>query len=94
MKRKCANVNECGDIMIRGYYERWEQSQMIVSKCYQNILTYESVKLMKRPSSKNTLMKVLRIIHLILMMKNHLLSYDVLILAANFDDVWVECNGT
>ena len=27
-------------------------------------------------------------------MRNHLLSYDVLILEANFHDVWVECNGT
>ena len=27
-------------------------------------------------------------------MRNHLLSYDVLILEANFLDVWVECNGT
>ena len=26
--------------------------------------------------------------------RNHLLSYDVLILEANFYDVWVECNGT
>ena len=27
-------------------------------------------------------------------MRNHLLSYDVLILESNFHDVWVECNGT
>ena len=27
-------------------------------------------------------------------MRNHLLSYDVLILEANFHNVWVECNGT
>ena len=27
-------------------------------------------------------------------MRNHLLSYDVLILEDNFHDVWVECNGT
>ena len=27
-------------------------------------------------------------------MRNHLLSYDVLILEASFHDVWVECNGT
>ena len=25
-------------------------------------------------------------------MRNHLLSYDVLILEASFHDVWVECN--
>ena len=25
-------------------------------------------------------------------MKNHLLSYDVLILEASFHDVWVQCN--
>ena len=27
-------------------------------------------------------------------MRNHILSYDVLILEASFHDVWVECNGT
>ena len=27
-------------------------------------------------------------------MRNHLLSYNVLILEASFHDVWVECNGT
>ena len=27
-------------------------------------------------------------------MRNHLLSYDVLILEVSFIDVWVECNGT
>ena len=27
-------------------------------------------------------------------MRNHLLRYDVLMLEANFHDVWVECNGT
>ena len=26
--------------------------------------------------------------------RNHLLSHDVLILEANFYDIWVECNGT
>ena len=69
MKRKCANDNECGDNMIRGKCERWEQSQMSPSKCYQNVLTYESVKLMKTAVSMNTLMKVLRLTHLILMMR-------------------------
>ena len=69
MKRKFANVNECGDNMIRGKCERCEQSQMSLSKCYKNVLTYESVKLMKRPVSMNTLMKVLRLTHLILMLR-------------------------
>ena len=27
-------------------------------------------------------------------MINHILSYDILILEANFRDVWVECNET
>ena len=27
-------------------------------------------------------------------LRNHLLSYDVLIVEASFNDVWVECNGT
>ena len=26
-------------------------------------------------------------------MRNHILSYDVLILESNFHDLWVECNG-
>ena len=61
MKIKCDNVNECGDNMIRGQCERWEQSQMSPSKCYQNVLTYESVKIMKRLVSIYTLLKVLRL---------------------------------
>ena len=43
MKGKSAMTNECGDSMIRGQCETWEQSQMSLSKCYQNVLTYESV---------------------------------------------------
>ena len=27
-------------------------------------------------------------------MRNHLISYDVLILEASFHDIWDECNGT
>ena len=27
-------------------------------------------------------------------MRNHLLSYDLVILEPNFRDVWVQCNGT
>ena len=27
-------------------------------------------------------------------MRNHLLSYDVLILEASFHDIWFECNGS
>ena len=50
MKTKCAKVNECGDNMIRGSCEGWEQSQMSLSKCYQNILTYDSVKLNEKIS--------------------------------------------
>ena len=63
MKGKCSKYNECGDNMIRGLCERWEQSQMSLSKCYQNILIYESVKLMKRSVSMNTLMKLLKLMH-------------------------------
>ena len=36
---------------------------------YQNVLTYESVNLMKRPVAMNILMNVLRLTHLILMMR-------------------------
>ena len=46
MKSKCDNVNECGDNMIWGYWKRLEQYQMSLSKCYQNVLTYKSIKLM------------------------------------------------
>ena len=69
MKSKCANVNECGDNMMWGQCKRLEQSQMSLCKSYQNVLTYESVKLMKRWVSMNTLMKVLRLTHLILMLR-------------------------
>ena len=27
-------------------------------------------------------------------MRNHILSYDILVLEASCHDVWVECNGT
>ena len=62
---------------------------MSLSKCYQNVLTYETAKLMKRPVSMNTIMKVLRINTLSTNdeMRNHLLRYDVLILEANFHEV-------
>ena len=69
MKSKCANVNECGDNMMWGQCKRLEQSQMSLCKSYQNVLTYESVKLISRPVFTNTLMKVLRLTHLILMMR-------------------------
>ena len=51
---------------------------MIQSKCYQNLLTYKSVKLMKRPVSMNTLMKVLRLTHLILMMRLEIIYWDMM----------------
>ena len=62
---------------------------MSLHKYYQNVLTYESVKLMKRPASMNTLMKVLSINILDTNdeMRNHLLIYDVLILEYIFYDV-------
>ena len=78
MKSKCANVNECGDNMIRGKCERCEQSQMSLSKCYKNVLTYESVKLIKRPFSMNTLMKVLRLTHWILIMRWEIIYWAII----------------
>ena len=63
MRRKCVKVNEWGDSMIRDYCERWEQSQVSISKCYQNVLTYGSVKQMKKPVSMKTLMKVLKLMY-------------------------------
>ena len=63
IKSKCANVNDRGENIIRGLCERWKKYQMSLTKCYQNVLTYESVKLMTRPVSTNTLMKVLKLMH-------------------------------
>ena len=58
---------------------------MSLSKCYQNVLTYESVKLMKRPVSMYNLMKVLRLVYNTNdEMRNHLLSYEILKLEDNF----------
>ena len=51
---------------------------MSLSKCYQNVLTYESVKLMKKPVSMNTLMKVLRLTHLIIMMIWEIIYWDMI----------------
>ena len=78
MKRKCVSVNECGYDMIRGKCERWEQSTMSLSICYQNVLTYESVKLMKRLVSMNTIMKVLRLTYLILMMRWAIICWSMM----------------
>ena len=66
---------------------------MRLSKCYQNVLIYECVKIMKRPVSMNTLMKVF-IFNNYDEMRNHLMIYDVHMLEGNFHDVSVECNGT
>ena len=63
MNSKCCNVNECGDNMMWGECKRQEQSQMILSKCYQNILTYESVKVIKRPISIEHSDEVLKLMH-------------------------------
>ena len=62
---------------------------MSLSKCHQKVLTYESLKLMKRSVSMNTLIKSIKINTLNTNddMGNHLLRYDVLILEANFHDV-------
>ena len=61
---------------------------MSLSKCYQYVLTYESVKLMKKTvyehsngSIENNTLNTNDD------MRNHLLSYDVLILEANFHNV-------
>ena len=95
MKIKCANDNECGADMSWGLCKRWEQSQMSLSKCYQNVLTYESVKLMKRPHYEHSNESIeINTLNTNDEMRNHLLSYDVLILEVNLHDVRVECNGT
>ena len=58
--------------------------------------TYNSVMLMKRPFSMNTLMKVLKLMHTQYKWWDEKSSnlYDVLMLEACFHAVWVECNGT
>ena len=66
---------------------------MRVSKWYQNVLTYENVKLMKRQVSMNRIIEI-NTLNTNDEMRNHLLSYDVLILEVNLHDVRVECNGT
>ena len=67
---KCGKASGCGDHMIRGQCETWEQSQMNLNKFYQKVLIYESVILMKRLTSMNTLIKVLKVnAYSILMMK-------------------------
>ena len=62
---------------------------MILSKCYQNVLTYESVKLMKRPVSIKHFNESIEINTLKTNdeMRSHLWSYDVLILEASFHDI-------
>ena len=62
MKNKCANVYECGDNMMRAMSKMRSISNEPMSML-PNVLTYESVKLMKRPVSMNTLMKVLRLMY-------------------------------
>ena len=59
---------------------------MILTKCYQNRLTHESVKLMKRPVSMKHSNESIEINTLNTNddMTNHLLSYDVLILDSTF----------
>ena len=62
---------------------------MSLSKCYQNVLTHESVKLMKRTISMNTLNENIefKTLNTNDEMRNHLLSYDVLILEDSLHDV-------
>ena len=70
MKGKFPKNNVYGDNMIRGECETWEKSQMNLTKCYQNVLAYDSVMLMKKPVSMNTLIKLLKVnAYLILMMR-------------------------
>ena len=78
MKSKAYKFKECGDNMIWGSCKRQGQSEMILSKSYNNVLPYESVKLMKRPVSVNSLMKVLRLTHLILMLKWEVIYWDTM----------------
>ena len=62
---------------------------MSLRKCYQNVLNYESLKIMKGPVSMTTLNECIEINTLNTNdeMRNHLMSYDVLILEASFHDI-------
>ena len=61
---------------------------MSLIKCYQNVLPYESVKLMKRTVSMSINESIeINTLNTIDELRNHLLSYDVLILEASFHDV-------
>ena len=53
-------------------------------------------KIMKRPIPMNSLNENIefKTLNTNDEMRNHLLSYDVLILEDSLHDVWVECNGT
>ena len=62
---------------------------MSLSKCYQNILTYDSVKLNEKISLYEHSNESIEINTLNMNdeMRNHILIYDLLILEANFHDV-------
>ena len=63
---------------------------MSLGECYHNVLTYESVKLMKRPVSIYTLIKVLRLMYPLNTndeIRNRLLSSKVLIREDNFNEI-------
>ena len=62
---------------------------MSLRKCYQNVLNYESLKIMKGPVSMTTLNECIEIntLNTNYEMANHLLRNDVLILEDNFHDV-------
>ena len=70
---------------------------MILSKWYQNVHTYEIVKLIVNQGASlyehsNESIEI-NTINTNNEMRNHLLSYDVLILEVSFYNVWVEWNG-
>ena len=62
---------------------------MSLSKHYKNVLTYESLNLMKTPVSMNTLIKLLKkfLLNTNDDMRSNLMSYDVLMLEASFHNV-------
>ena len=69
---------------------------MSLSKCYQNVLTYESVNVNEETSlyeHSNDSIEI-NTLNTNDEMINHILSYDVLILEDNFHEVWDEWNWT
>ena len=96
MKNKCANANEPSYNMIWGKCKRWEQSQISLSKFYKKCSHLWEYKvneetILYEHSNESIEINTLNNND---DMRNHLLSYEVLILEVSIHNVRVECNRT